>query len=211
MTDSSPRGGRGDPSYADPGAEIPSFGRISGHDVQVAYEGSDIYINWSAEDPVYLRLRPSDMGLSAWVITDTRYESLIWLRLRIDTGYGRVDVVLPFYARQFRQLRAFAHALNIRFPGTRLVRAKADAVADSAARPHDAADHGPPPAEDRGHAGGGRRERQVLPVVTIKRPPAQWAHDNDWISLRPPAETEAMLQPAHQEPAQPEPEHSPRG
>jgi hypothetical protein len=210
MTEYSPRGGGGDPRFADPEAEIPSFGQISGHEVDVAYEGGVIYISWSPDEQIYLK--PSNMGLSAWVITESRSESIIWLRLKIDAGYGWVHILLPFRAGQFRDLRAFAQALTIRFPAAGLVRAEAGAVADSAGRPHDAADHGPPPADavvaDRGRAGGGRREPQVLPVVTIKRPPAQWTDDDDWISLRPPAETEAMLQSAYQEPTQPE--HSPR-
>ena len=209
MTESSPRGGGDDPRFADREAEIPPTDRILGHDVQVAYEGGGIYISWSPDEQIYLR--PSDMGLSAWVITDSRTESIIWLRLKLVAGYGWIHIVLPFYAKQFHELRAFAQALKIRFPAVGPVRAEADAVADSAGRLHDAADHGPPPAEaavtDRGRAGGGRREPQALPLVTIKKPLAQWT-DDDWISLRPPAETEALLQPAYEEPTQPE--HSPR-
>jgi len=179
----------------------------------VTCEGSDIYIDWSGGNR--LQLKPGDMGLSAWVVTSTCSESIIWLRLRTDPEYGRIDIVLPFYRAQHDQLRHFADALKSQFPGTRLRGAQADDAPDSVAiAPHHAADHGPPPAEaaaeDHGRPGGGRQEKQVLPVVTIKRPPAQWADDKDWISLRPPAETEAMLQPAHETPAPPEPEHSSR-
>ena len=217
MTDSTPRGS-GAPRYGGSRPEVRLSDQITGHRVQVTCEGSEIYIDWRGGNR--LHLMPGDMGLSAWVVTSTCSESIIWLRLRTDAEYGRIDIVLPFYRAQYDQLRLFADALKSQFPGTRLRGAQADDAPDSAAHdapataPHDAAGHGPPPAEvaaeDRGRPGGGRQEKQVLPVVTIKRPPAQWADDKDWISLRPPAETEAMLQPAHEQPAPPEPEHSSR-
>jgi hypothetical protein len=211
MTEPSARGSHGDPRHVGPGAETPTTGGISGFDVSVTYDLNEIGISWNSKDRAHLAFQ--DAAVSARISSDTAGDDLVWLRLNITTGSSRLAVDLPFYGEQLGQLRTFADALNTLFPGR--TRPNAVSVEHDTMGPHDVIVHRPPgeaAMADRGHPdGSAERERQAVPVVTIKMPPPQSADDNDWISLCPPTETQRMLQPSYREPATPEPTNSQLG
>jgi len=222
MTESHLGGGKADPGSADLVPEIPQTGQIYGHDVRVSYGQRYVVIDWKTGSRILVRFRADD-SLSTRIM-DRRPEDpkgLVTLRLLLNAGYTRLAVDLPFYAKNLAQLEAFARALQA------LLRGHADLAPSGTAgatrgyaEPRSTVDDRPPgeAVANRGQTVGPRRpdgtdrpdkrERPTAVVVTISAASAPPADDQDWISLRPPAETERLLRPAREDPAKPVPEIS---
>jgi len=213
MTESHLGSGRADPGSADLAPEIPQTDQIYGHDVRMSYGQRYVVIEWKTGGRIVFRF--GEGASLTTQIVDRQPEGLVSLQLLLAAGHTQLTVDLPFYAKDLDRLQAFSGALQSLLPRhADVARSGAAGATRGCAEPDGAVDHGPPgvTVPDRGQAVGtdrpDRRERQVTAVVTISVPAAPPADDKDWISLRPPAETERLLQPAHEDPAEPVPENS---
>lgn len=228
MTESRPPGGRADPRPAGPEPEVRRRRRrIDGHGVTVFYENTYITISWDAGDLITHRFRP-DVRITTDILGSGR-KDLVTLHLDIEAPHSRLSVDLPFYADRrdqlniFRdQLKVLLNELGIGSSGRdNLALAGPGAASESPAGPPAAP--GAPPGAAVGAPGHVRpdegaaaeptqpdrnnrpekRERQVLPELSISVSRVVSEDDEDWISLCPPAETRRLMRLTGDEPARP--------